>query len=370
MKPYEKDEDKKRFLENIQGPGGREFTDATKEVGTAYKEGGFPSAAGIAARKAPGIIAATVRDVVTPEPVRRGLSELYQSGKEFTRAAALGEITPKDAVISSKNAVISPVDNTAISDTNTINLPRKSLEQLSAPKINEIYNARRDAELGKMTSSARKLPGGGQRNTFSLGGNTISYDVGADGVPIGHKRSLQNLSNGTAAQQAEARFNSRPAVNPTKEALAQWDYQQGLKSGRYQPKTDPYAGLSARAKRELMLQESRNRQSGLENINTNKIAQDRNRILEESNIRDSQRMLEQAKSKSDSAWTIKNMGKDELGQQQNMLFNSDGRSIKINPPPVKGKGIVGAVYQSPKGFVMYKGIDDEGNMIYEPFKMD
>lgn len=49
-----------------------------------------------------------------------------------------------------------------------------------APAINEVIRSQRDIDLGPLTSSAETLPGGGVRNIFDIGGNTLSIDPGTD----------------------------------------------------------------------------------------------------------------------------------------------------------------------------------------------
>ena len=156
------------------------------------------------------------------------------------------------------------------------------VNQFTAPPINERPNAQRDTALGKMTSSAAENPDGGTTNTFSAGGGNLSYDMSKQDIAI--KESLaaidakiaagdvptseeakriqelrlkagftrggtdkQEFSNGgsnQASQEAEKRFNFMPPVNPTEEQLKQYDYQEGLKSGRFERPRDPMLGMS------------------------------------------------------------------------------------------------------------------------------
>ena len=344
MALYKEEENKKKFLEklkqnktpsmsgdNIIGPGGHEFFNAKKQVKEAYEKGGFSSAAGIALRKTPGVLAATVRDTITPEPLRRGLSSLAGEAGNFGSAALTGDVTPIEKVSADRSKILAD------------NIAQQSLNQLSNPVISEIPNVRRDTELGKITSSAKSLADGGQRNTFSIGGNTLSYDLskkdlsikksiedidakiaqGFEPTPEQSQRiaelkrkagftlggtdrklstnevtGLQQLGNGLEVtfdssipqdRRLEFMKNSSGEMSEKETDNRNLAQQQWLARQGYS-KSDPYAGLSNRAKRELLVQKSKNKQSGVNNAATNAIAEERNRILEEGNIRQEERL--------------------------------------------------------------------------------
>lgn len=343
MALYEEKKDKKKFLDKINQnntimPGGRELFDTAKQVKEAYQKGGFSSAAGIGLRNIPRVFAATTRDIIAPEPLRRGLRKLAGETAEFGKAAILGEVTPT-----------SNGDQILEDDTKT--LPQQSLSQLPDPLINEIPNIRRDTELGKMTSSAEALDDGGQKNTFSIGGNTLSYNLSPHDLAVkksiedidariaqgfeptpeqaqkiaalkkraGFTRGgtdrdlssdsiqgLQQLGNGLdvtfdesvpqdrrlAFMRASSGEMSERETNARNLQHQQWLGRQGYRE------PDPYAGLGNRAKRELMVQEAKNKQSGIESTAADVTATERNRILEEQNIRENKRLLRPTQTKS------------------------------------------------------------------------
>lgn len=160
-----------RTLQNITGPGGQEFFDATNDVKDAYNTGGFSSAAGVAVRNIPGVVAATVRDTITPEPLRRGLSSLIGEAKEFGTAVASGKATPTP---------IAQINQTNPLDTNTL-------------ATNEKQNALRDSTLGALSANAEALPDGSQKNTYSIGNNNLSYNLSENDLAI--KKSLEDIDN-------------------------------------------------------------------------------------------------------------------------------------------------------------------------------
>lgn len=97
LKDEEKDKRKTtsgNVLQNIIGPGGREFFEAKSKVKDAYREGGVSSALGIGLRETPRVLAATIRDIITPEPLRRGLGTLVGEVGEVGRAAVTGKAVP------------------------------------------------------------------------------------------------------------------------------------------------------------------------------------------------------------------------------------------------------------------------------------
>lgn len=163
-----------------------------------------------------------------------------------------------------------------------------------------------------------------------------------------------NTNKSPAAQEYEDRFNSRPAVNPTKEALAQWDFNQGLKSGRTKLPSDPYAGLGAKAKRELMNIKERNKQSGIENAATNANFADRSRILEQDNTAtnattvERNRVLEEANIRENKR-SLTDQGIARNKEQIKNVQVTKGRNVKR----LKARN---DLYQ--KRLADYKGVGD------------
>ena len=91
--------------------------------------------------------------------------------------------------------------------------------------------------------------------------------------------------------------------------------------------------------------------------------------ISQNRLRDIQgEVMQKPPIKETSKWSIKSIGDVALGTNQDILFNENGKSVVINPPPVKGKGVIDAVYQSPRGPVVYKGLNKDGKDIYVPFE--
>ena len=175
--------------------------------------------------------------------------------------------------------------------------------QFTPPPIRETPNAQRDAELGKMTSSAETTVDGGEKRTFSIGGNNMSINLSEHDLAV--KKSLEDIDSriakgfkpnpeqakkiqqikeqagsnrggtdkrsfspgGTSPQEhagprtfktgnidvqfddsvdtaAQKRFLAPPPVSPTTDQLKQYDYQQGLKSGRFTRPVDPTLNMT------------------------------------------------------------------------------------------------------------------------------
>ena len=331
------------FLQNIQGPGAQEFSNALNKTKEAYQEGGFSSALGVGVRNTPGVIAATIRDTITPEPLRRGLSALAGEGKEVTKAVVSGKATPTEQEpktwADNVARASKPLTRGSVEDHGkTTNMQEGALiDPVIAPKINEPVNALRDAELGKMTSSAKRLPDGSQRNTLSIGGNTLSYNpadfnrgdnniIESANKPI---RGLQQLGNGLDItfdksipqniRQAVV-ANSSGEMSPEETQRRNLARQQFLDRQGYK-EADPYEGLNTRAKRELMIQKEQNKQSSLNNQADNAVQAERNRILEKSNLLEDERLKMPKEVKPDSQVLDFT---DNIGNKRQEIWANDG----------------------------------------------
>ena len=187
--------------------------------------------------------------------------------------------------------------------------------KLNAPIINTQSNALRNQELGKMTSSSISNPDGSMTNNYNIGDSNLSYKlspqdmaikkslsdidnrIAAGEVPTpeqaqrtqllrkkagftrgGTDRRLANMNeqvNGTAANY-ERKFRNmgtsqrvaEPTVTP--EQLKQYDYQEGLKSGRYARPSDPTLGMEPkdRAAYKMKQLDAQNDASNIKGQNT------------------------------------------------------------------------------------------------------
>jgi hypothetical protein len=193
-------------------PGVQQVKDTASAAKDAYKKGGLSSAAGIVANRLPGDIAKAARDTFAPSPVREFIGSAVkkegQAVKNFATAAVTGKVSTGDTATKSTNgtAVAGEIPKTGTPATNlppykaggevppyAKGVAGAQVRQFVNPPINEKPSAQRDAELGEMTSSVKATEGGGEKRTYDIGGNTMSYDVSEKDMAI--KRSIEDIDN-------------------------------------------------------------------------------------------------------------------------------------------------------------------------------
>lgn len=289
------------------------------------------------------------------------------------------------------------------------------LSNINNPVIRETPNAQRDKDLGKMTATTI-----GNKTTYGIDGDTLSVSlsendqklkdnltkinemlasgrevtpdqmqrinqlrqdagflrggtdrrpVGPDGRPI---TPLKNINAGRVGNldvqftdspdNTEAR--KREFLEPSSYAQSQIDLIRPTVT-RNIPGTNQYEVTTGQSVEDKRLA-GENQQRKLEQLALDPKMVDTASEVKLRNIQ-GQVLQEPPLKPKASKWEMKKIGDATIGTEQDILFNEDGRSIPINPPPKAGAAVMDAVYQSPRGPVVYKGLNKDGKAIYVPF---
>jgi len=147
-------------------------------------------------------------------------------------------------------------------------LPSVNIE---SPKINEIPNAQRNAELGEMTVAKN-----GNTTTYDIGGNTLSFEGEKPtralnrmaGANPGQRSNMDVSFDSSVAPEARKRFLENP-VAPTGQMAQYEKYMntpRGQNFGVTKIDNTPPPPMGWRTRKDLMTQELANQQSRENNL--------------------------------------------------------------------------------------------------------
>lgn len=272
------------ILRNITGPGGREFLTAKEEVKDAYSRGGLPSAIGMGLRKTPGVLAATVRDTITPEPLRRGLKTLAKGTGEVGKTALTGDITSRA----------------------TETFPNKTMSNKFSGMVDRIASDRSEQIIPKSTGLREMTKD--QRAVASL--KDFDKDLAVSGTP----RQVGGYEvSGMTSDELErfSRTPTRPGTRMLRTGRPEggWSPDYSRQPAEEQMPVFKAPGFTGEAKaarinsqKQQWLKERRGAGDAMNLVKTQQegqtartlmdmgTAQEKNRILEESNLRQERRL--------------------------------------------------------------------------------